>query len=229
MERKFRKQRPKKKPVMAESKRIIVTGQTVGPVLVEIDGKKYRSFDTVCECGHWASTHRGVANENTCEGFRCGCYTFRPLKGPTDEARSPRCAVCNVAITAKIAVLDERGTMLTTTWVHEGQEGRTNHTSSMPLPVSVGHGEWCSPGDCRCGLGVNWQPGDVVPEGAGRVMSEPKIRRPGMRISTPNPVPKPEPKKPKFPTVDEYEFELAQIRAERNKPQRAPREDEGFV
>jgi hypothetical protein len=206
----------------------------VGPVILSIDGKNYRD-DSVCECGHWASSHRGLGNANTCEGFRCGCYTFRPLTGPSADARSPRCPVCNVAVTGKMVFLDEQDTMLTTTWLHEGQEGKTSHTASMPIPTIVGHMPVCSPGDCGCGLGNNWRPGDPVPEGAGVVLSEPKIRL-GSSVSTKkyapklDPIDRPkEPPKPRFPTVNEHARYMAETRAERNKPQRAPREDEEIV
>jgi hypothetical protein len=129
--------------------------------------------------------------------------------------------------------LDEGLTMLTTTWLHEGQDGKTSHGSSMPIPTIVGHGPICSPGDCNCGLGVNWAQGDMVPEGAGVVLSEPKIRQ-GSSVSTKRYTPKMdpidrEPPKKTFPTVNEHARYMAETRAERNKRQRAPREDEEIV
>jgi hypothetical protein len=135
-----------------------------------MNGLNYRN-DSVCVCGHWGSTHR---DSGTCEGFRCGCYTFRKVTTTTADPRLPRCPVCNVATTGKTVSVNAVGTIITTTWLHESPEITTKHTAETPI-IRVGHGEDCSPGDCECGLGNNWSQGDRVPDGAGRVMNTPTI------------------------------------------------------
>lgn len=212
-------------------------GPTYGPVVVSINGLEFRD-DSVCVCGHWASAHRDRGTTK-CEGFRCGCYTFRQLTEGASNSMSPRCPVCNAPVTGKVIRLDESRTSITTWWLHASAQATTKHSATTPIPVVVAHMPYCSPGDCGCGLGDWWKPGDPVKEGAGVVMKVPVIAgadnlptalqaeppdAPIIRvIDEDEPIVK-QSKKPFNPIkVNEYEVELAQIRAERNKRQRAPR------
>jgi len=73
----------------------------------------------VCLCGHWSASHRG-GGKATCEGMRCGCYTFRQL---TTEncgvgVNLPKCPKCGSVLTGRTVTLGARGMTLIVEWKH---------------------------------------------------------------------------------------------------------------
>jgi hypothetical protein len=88
---------------------------SVGPGLNQQD-------DDVCSCGHWAGQHRN-GGKNTCEGFRCGCYTFQQVKSPDDSTQGPRCQVCKKPVLGKrVTRKADRANAFEVMWIHADRE-----------------------------------------------------------------------------------------------------------
>ena len=151
--------------------------------------------EDACVCGHWTSAHRN-GGKSTCEGFRCGCYTFRKVENPDNSTRGPRCQVCDKPVTSR------RVTPLTVSayeveWWHAGNLTATCKTtgsmaedSGFKPSVTDDEDAWDQDSDMQFRGPKEWLGQQKAPDSKPRPMT--------------------------------WEEELEHNRIERSKPTRAP-------
>ena len=83
-----------------------------------LDGVK-RVSGGVCVCGHWDAVHR-KGGTRTCEGMRCGCYTFRQLTAGNCGVgtKTPKCPKCGAVVVGQEVSKSPRGMELIIEWKH---------------------------------------------------------------------------------------------------------------
>ena len=204
---------------------------------VEVEPGTWLSDEDLCECGHMTNMHRnnGVA---VCETVGCGCYTFRQTLVPV--AKAPLCAVCDRQIIAtRVILVDGRfkvqrwhdtetncetvGIAVKTyepvydpddkAWVESsGERPTTVPIPKCPACGEIFTGKRVNPGRNNSVIYFHSdERGNYtcqVDELYGRIIKQTERR----------------------PALNDWAFEVEKARADRNKPQRAPRETgEDFV